>query len=150
MRNRVGKGVGLTVSQRLKGCGPMRLFDPRRNRLPRFAIRSGLAEQGFGRLEQGAYQALVPTSFVISAPPLAVRAEIASIRSFDNISVIGTPATVEYRGSGTIVSPWPPRTNECTFSTETFSSIAMNVLMRAESSMPAIPITRSRGNLVRR
>ena len=37
-----------------------------------------------------------------------------------------------------------------TFSTDTFSSIAMNVRMRAESSTPAMPITRSRGNLLRR
>jgi len=37
----------------------------------------------------------VPTSFVISAPPLAVRAEMASIFSFDSSSVIGMPATVE-------------------------------------------------------
>ncbi len=47
-----------------------------------------------------------------------------------------------------MVSPWPPSTNEVTFSTETFSSIATKVLMRAESSTPAMPITRSRGNLV--
>ena len=60
------------------------------------------------------------------------------------------PATVVKRGSGTIVSPWPPSTNDETFSTDTFSSIAMNVLMRAESSTPAMPITRSRGNLLRR
>ena len=32
------------------------------------------------------------------------------------------------------------------FSTETFSSLAMNARMRAESSTPAMPITRSRGN----
>ena len=35
---------------------------------------------------------------------------------------VGTPATVEYRGSGTIVSPCPPNTNACVFSTETLSS----------------------------
>jgi hypothetical protein len=75
---------------------------------------------------------------------------IASIASFDSSSVIGMPATVEYRGSGTIVSPWPPSTNEWTFSTDTFSSMATNVLMRAESSTPAMPMMRSRGNLVRR
>ena len=45
----------------------------------------------------------------------------------------GTPATVEYRGSGTISSPCPPSTNECTFSTLTLHSIATNALMRAES-----------------
>ena len=42
------------------------------------------------------------------------------------------PATVEYRGSGTMSSPCPPRTNECTFSTLTLHSIATNALMRAE------------------
>jgi hypothetical protein len=60
------------------------------------------------------------------------------------------PATVEKRGSGTIVSPWPPSTNECTFSTDTLSSIATKVLMRAESSTPAMPMMRSRGNFVSR
>ena len=39
-------------------------------------------------------------------------------------------------------SPWPPSTNECTFSTDTPSSWATNVLILAESSTPAIPITR--------
>ena len=92
----------------------------------------------------------MPTSFVISAPPSAVRLQIASMRSFGSRSVIGMPATVEYRGSGTIVSPWPPSTNAWMFSTETFSSIAMNVRMRAESSTPAMPMTRSRGKPLRR
>ena len=72
------------------------------------------------------------------------------MRSAGSSSVIGIPATVEYRGSGTIVSPWPPSTNAWTFSTDTFSSIAMNVRMRAESSTPAMPMTRSRGNLLSR
>ena len=63
----------------------------------------------------GAYQALVPTSLVISAPPLAVRVQIASSFSCDSCpiftsSVSGMPATVDSRGSGTIVSPWPPST----------------------------------------
>ena len=53
-------------------------------------------------------------------------------------------------GSGTIVSPWPPSTNAWMFSTDTFSSIAMNARMRAESSTPAMPMTRSRGNPLRR
>ena len=44
------------------------------------------------------------------------------------------------------MSPCPPSTNAWTFSTETFSSIAMNVRIRAESSTPAMPMTRSRGN----
>ena len=41
---------------------------------------------------------------------------------FSNSSVIGMPATVEYRASGTMVSPWPPSTNAVTFSTLTLSS----------------------------
>ena len=55
------------------------------------------------------------------------------------------PATVEYRGSGTMVSPWPPSTNAVTFSTDTCSSWAMKVRNRAESSTPAMPMTRSVG-----
>ncbi len=99
----------------------------------------------------GAYHALVPTSLVISAPPFAVRVQISSSFAWDSMpmptsSVSGMPATVEYRGSGTIVSPCPPSTNAVTSSTDTCSSIAMKVRMRAESSTPAMPITRSRGN----
>ena len=59
---------------------------------------------------------------------------------------MGMPATVEYRGSGTMVSPWPPRTKAVTFSTDTLSSCAMKVRKRAESRMPAIPMTRWGGN----
>ncbi len=77
---------------------------------------------------------------------MAVRVSNSFSRSGAISSVIGIPATVEYRDSGTIVSPCPPSTNAVTFSTETFSSCAMNVRNRAESSTPAIPITRSRGN----
>ena len=93
----------------------------------------------------------MPTSLVISAPPLAVRVQISSSLACDSMpivtsSVSGMPATVESRGSGTIVSPWPPSTKAWMFSTETLSSIAMNVRMRAESSTPAMPTTRSRGN----
>ena len=72
------------------------------------------------------------------------------MRSADSNSVIGTPATVEKRGSGTIVSPWPPSTKHEMSAGDTFSSSAMNVRMRAESSTPAMPMTRSRGNLLRR
>ncbi len=96
----------------------------------------------------GAYQALVPTSSVISSPPRAVLAQIRSIVALSIRSVIGMPATVEYRGSGTIVSPWPPSTNAWTFSTDTPSSFAMKERMRAESRTPAMPMTRSRGNLL--
>src|SRR6266566_4081462 len=41
-----------------------------------------------------------------------------------------------------MVSPWPPSTNAVTFSTDTFSSRAMKVRKRAESSTPAMPNTR--------
>ena len=47
------------------------------------------------RRRPGAYQALVPTSLVISAPPSAVRLLIAAMRSAESSSVIGMPATVE-------------------------------------------------------
>ena len=60
------------------------------------------------------------------------------------------PATVESRGSGTIVSPWPPSTKQVTSAGDTFSSIATKVRMRAESRTPAMPMTRSRGNLLSR
>ena len=43
-----------------------------------------------------------------------------------------------------MVSPCPPSTNAVTFSTLTFSSAAMKVRKRAESSTPAMPMTRSR------
>ena len=49
-----------------------------------------------------------------------------------------------------MVSPCPPSTNAVTFSTETSSSWAMNVRNRAESSTPAIPMTRCLGNPDRR
>src|SRR5215471_4940374 len=42
-------------------------------------------------------------------------------------------------------SPCPPSTKAVTFSTLTFSSSAMKARKRAESSTPAMPITRSRG-----
>ena len=79
-----------------------------------------------------------------------MRLTIAATRSGDISSVIGTPATVEYRGSGTIVSPWPPRTVAWMFVIETPSSIAMNARMRALSRMPAIPITFCFGSFVMR
>ena len=46
---------------------------------------------------------------------------------------------------GTMVSPCPPSTSAVTFSTETFSSCAMNVRKRAVSRTPAMPITRVLG-----
>ncbi len=70
---------------------------------------------------------------------------IASTLSGGSSSVIGMPETVEYRGRGTIVSPWPPSTKALVFSTETPSSMAMNARMRAESRTPAIPKTRCFG-----
>jgi hypothetical protein len=81
----------------------------------------------------------------ISAPPFAVRVTIWSIWSLGIRSGRGIPATVEYLGRGTIVSPWPPSTKAVTFSTETLSASAMNQRMRAESSTPAMPMTRSFG-----
>ena len=60
------------------------------------------------------------------------------------------PAQVEKRGSGTIVSPCPPSTNAVTFSTETSSASARKQRMRAESSTPAMPITRCFGKPERR
>ena len=65
-------------------------------------------------------------------------------------SVIGTPATVEYRGSGTIVSPWPPRTVAWMFDIETPISIAMKARIRALSRMPAMPMTLCFGSFVTR
>jgi hypothetical protein len=82
----------------------------------------------------------------ISAPPSRVRFTIASICAAGSSCGSGMPATVENRGRGTIVSPWPPSTNACVFSTETPRASAMNQRMRAESSTPAIPNTRSRGS----
>ena len=86
------------------------------------------------------------SSETISPPPLRVRSMIASTRSGGSSSVIGIPATVEYRGSGTISSPWPPSTKACVFSTLTFNSMAMKARMRALSKMPACPMIRSRGS----
>ena len=60
--------------------------------------------------EAGAYHAEVFSRLTISAPPSRVRFTIASIFSFGSSCGSGIPATVENRGSGTIVSPWPPRT----------------------------------------
>ena len=55
------------------------------------------------------------------------------------------PATVVYSMSGTMVSPWPPRTKAVTSSTETLNSSATKWRSRAESSTPAMPTTMSRG-----
>ena len=84
----------------------------------------------------------------ISPPPLRVRSEMAwrvwASRNF----VTGTPATVHIEITGTIESPWPPRTIAWTSSIETFAASAMNMRNRAESSAPAMPTTRSRGKPV--
>src|SRR5438093_485291 len=50
--------------------------------------------------------------------------------------------------SGTIVSPWPPRTIAWMSRTDTSSASDRNVRYRAVSSTPAMPITRSRGKPV--
>ena len=55
------------------------------------------------------------------------------------------PATVEKRGIGTMVSPWPPSTKAETSSTETFSSSARKWRKRALSSTPAMPTILSCG-----
>ena len=57
----------------------------------------------------------------------------------------GIPATVERRGTGTIVSPCPPSTNAETSDDETPRSWAMKVRNRPLSRTPAMPMTRSRG-----
>ncbi len=44
------------------------------------------------------------------------------------------------------MSPCPPSTKACVFSTETPSASARNHRIRAESSTPAMPKTRSRGS----
>ena len=56
------------------------------------------------------------------------------------------PFTVACRGSATIASPCEPSVIASTALGETPSSSAMKDRSRAESSTPAIPITRSRGN----
>ena len=61
--------------------------------------------------------------------------------------MIGIPATLVYDVTGTIGSPWPPSTKPVTSRTDTPSSQARKVRKRAESSTPAMPITRSRGSL---
>ena len=76
---------------------------------------------------------------------MAVRSTMASMVASSSNWVIGIPATVENRGRGTMVSPCPPSTKAWVFSTETCSASAMNERMRAESSTPAMPTTRSRG-----
>ena len=60
-------------------------------------------------------------------------------------SGIGIPATVEYLESGTIVSPWPPKTKAVISSIETLNSSDKNNLKREESKTPAIPTTFSAG-----
>ena len=77
-------------------------------------------------------------------PPSRVRFTILSIVSLSMNSESGTPAMVVYRTSGTIESPWPPRTSAWMSFTDTFSASAMNDRYRAVSRMPAMPITRDR------
>ena len=67
------------------------------------------------------------------------------MRSFERSCVIGIPEIVEYRGRGTMVSPWPPSTKALMLSTDTWSSSARNHRILAESRIPAIPKTRSLG-----
>ena len=62
--------------------------------------------------------------------------------------VTGMPPTHVQLGSGTIVSPCPPKSMAETSSTLTPSSMAMKVRNRAVSSTPAWPITRRGGKPV--
>ena len=94
----------------------------------------------------GAYQADVPSSSTISPPPLRVRSTIAAIRSSEASWRRGTPPTVVAETTGTIWSPWPPRTTAVTSLADEPVSQAMNVRNRAVSRIPAMPTTRSRGH----
>jgi hypothetical protein len=67
------------------------------------------------------------------------------MRVFGMSSGSGTPPTFVADTIGTIWSPCPPRTSVCTSFTEEPVSQAMKVEKRAVSRMPAMPITRSRG-----
>ena len=90
----------------------------------------------------------LPSSSTISPPPLRVRSTIASIRSAATSFVSGMPPTVVAETTGTIWSPWPPSTIAVTSFADEPVSIAMNVLKRAVSRIPAMPNTRSRGQPV--
>ena len=57
----------------------------------------------------------------------------------------GTPPTVAALTTGTIWSPWPPSTSAVTSFTDEPVSHAMKVAKRDVSRIPAMPITRSRG-----
>ena len=57
----------------------------------------------------------------------------------------GTPPTLAALTTGTIWSPWPPSTSAVTSFTDEPVSQAMNVAKRDASRIPAMPITRSRG-----
>src|SRR5438876_709709 len=96
----------------------------------------------------GAYQADVPSSCTSSPPPFAVRWTSAVIRSSATSRRRGTPPTVVALTTGTIWSPCPPRTSAVTSFTDEPVSQAMKVANRAVSRMPAMPTTRSRGQLV--
>ena len=62
---------------------------------------------------------------------------------------MGMPLMVVKRIIGTMVSPWPPSTMALMSLTEKPVSMATKLAMRAESSTPAMPNTRSRGQPVR-
>ena len=84
----------------------------------------------------------------ISPPASCTRFTIAASFSFESSDCSGMPFTLESRGSGTIVSPWPPSTSATTSCTATPSSCATKKRKRAESSTPAMPTTRSFGKPV--
>ena len=58
------------------------------------------------------------------------------------------PPAVELPVTGTMRSPWPPSTMAVMSLPEMPSSWAMKRRMRAESSTPAMPMTRLAGNWV--
>ena len=64
------------------------------------------------------------------------------MRPLGRSSGSGTPPTFVADTTGTIWSPWPPRTTAVTSFTDTSSSCAMKVEKRAVSRIPAMPTTR--------
>jgi len=73
---------------------------------------------------------------------------MASSFSLDKNSLNGAPPMVADRKSGTMSSPWPPRTSAWTSPGEQPTASATKHLKRAVSSTPAIPTTWVRGNPV--
>ena len=89
----------------------------------------------------------MPSSFTSSPPPTFVRSTIFVIFALVTSWSSGIPPTVVAETTGTIWSPWPPSTIAVTSFTERPVSCAMKHSKREVSRMPAMPTTRSRGNL---